>query len=308
MSLNIRSFFLDRSGEVRAGWRIVLFMVAVLILGVLLIEPLSLLPGSLSFMGNVLILAAGLGATWVATKFLNRKPFTAVGLALYDRTPRDFGAGCLLGFLMMTGIFLIELGLGYAVPAWRDLSPLDAVWVATGSLAWFGAGALGEEVLFRGYAFQTLIQALTFLPATILMAIIFALAHVQNPNVTLLSLTNVALAGLLFSIAYMKTRSLWLPFGLHMSWNFSQTTLYGFPTSGIADASRSFVVLKQSGPDWVVGGPFGPEGGILATFALIVCTWYILKAGYMNAPEGIITLDSVEDLVPPRRATGAPAS
>jgi|GEM_PF-7059575 len=57
-------------------------------------------------------------------------------------------------------------------------------------------------------------------------------------------------------------------------------------------------MLVQQGPDWITGGAFGPEGGVLATIALIAGTWYILKARWIKAAEGIITLDSVEDLFP----------
>lgn len=275
-------------------------MLAVVALGAAMLLPLSYLPASLSLLENVVLLAATLGATLIMTRFVNRKPVAAVGLGLHHATFRDFGAGCLLGFLMMTGIFLLESALGYVAPAGRGLSTGDAAWVAAGGLLWFASGALGEELLFRGYAFQTLIQAVTFLPATLLMAIVFAAAHMQNPHMTVLSVLNVTLAGILFSIAYMKTRSLWLSFGIHFAWNYCQTTLYGLPTSGIAGTSRALVVSESTGPVWITGGAFGPEGGILATIALLICAWYILKAGYLGAPEGIITLDSVEDLLRPR--------
>jgi hypothetical protein len=155
-----------------------------------------------------------------------------------------------------------------------------------------------EEVLFRGYMFQTLIQWITFLPATLVFSMLFAYSHFFNPHVTLLSLLNVTMAGIWLSIAYMKTRSLWLPFGLHLSWNFSQTSLYSFPTSGGSFEGEKLSDLIQTGPDWITGGAFGPEGGILTTIALIACTWYILKSKDLLAPEGIVTLDSVEDLLP----------
>lgn len=280
-------------------------MLAVIALGAGLLAPLSLLPVSLSILENVVVLVAALGATLLLTRVVNRKPVAAVGLGFHHTTFRDLGAGSLLGFLMMTGIFLIELAVGYVTPVGRGLTAGEAAWVTAGGLLWWGTGAMGEEMLFRGYPFQTLIQAVTFLPATLLMAVVFAAAHMQNPGMTLLSVLNVALAGILFSIAYMKTRSLWLPFGIHWAWNFSQTTLYGFPTSGIARSTRALVISESTGPPWITGGPFGPEGGVLATVALLVCTWYVLKAGYLAAPEGIITLDSVEDLLGPRNGKGA---
>jgi membrane protease YdiL (CAAX protease family) len=95
----------------------------------------------------------------------------------------------------------------------------------------------------------------------------------------------------------MKTRSLWLPFGVHFAWNFSQTTLFGLPTSGMLDDAHALFNTARSGPAWIGGGEFGPEGGLLATIALLACLWYILKAGFLKPPEGIVTLDSIEDLV-----------
>jgi membrane protease YdiL (CAAX protease family) len=97
----------------------------------------------------------------------------------------------------------------------------------------------------------------------------------------------------------MKTRSLWLPFGLHVSWNYSQTVIYSFPTSGIDFAGFQLGETVQTGPEWITGGAFGPEGGALATLMLILSTWYILKSKSLSVPEGIITLDSIEDIIPP---------
>ena len=94
-----------------------------------------------------------------------------------------------------------------------------------------------------------------------------------------------------------STRSLWLPFGLHWGWNFSLTTLFSLPTSGMGFPDRQLFMLEQSGPGWLTGGAFGPEGGALATVALVACPWHILKSKLYAAPEGIITLDSLEDLV-----------
>ncbi|MEW6509385.1 MAG: type II CAAX endopeptidase family protein [Bacteroidota bacterium] len=290
----------DRHGDIRAGWRIVLFMISVVALAAALVQPMSLLPVSLGAIQNFVLLLAALGATATMTRAVNRKPFGAIGLALHHATFKELGVGCLLGFLMMTGIFLVGMGLGSYVPSSRGLTPLEGTGVAANALLWFGTGAMGEELLFRGYAFQTLIQAVTFLPATLLMSAVFVIAHMQNPGVTSFSMVNVALAGVLFSIAYMKTRSLWLPFGIHFAWNFSQTGLYGLPTSGVEHPARSLILSTQAGPSWISGGQFGPEGGILATIALVCATWFILKARYLAAPDGIITLDSVEDLIGPK--------
>ena len=293
-----KAVLFDRHGDIRQGWKVAAFMCVVLFAVTCGILPLRL-AGVESPMGERLILlAASLAATWVLTRFFNHKPLRAVGFWIHGGTLREIGMGCFLGFLMMAGIYIVEFALGFVAPSGAGLTWPGALRVGALSFLWFGAAAAAEEILFRGYAFQTLIQAVTFLPATILMAVVFGFAHYQNPHVTFYSLANVVIAGILFSFAYMKTRGLWLPLGIHFAWNFSQTTLFGLPTSGMADAEHAIVHSTQSGPAWIGGGDFGPEGGVLATIALLACLWYILKAGFLKPPEGVVTLDSIEDLVP----------
>ena len=276
-----------------------LFIVVSTGIGVVLIVPGWGLIGSSDVVGLVFLTASVLLGSFVMTKFINRKPFGAIGLFFHPAALREFGMGCLLGFLMMSAVFVVEFTFGYAALSWRGM-PLNVyLGLLGGSLALFALSAFLEEVLFRGYLFQTLIQAVTLVPAMLVMAIIFGLAHGRNPQAGFFSLINIGLAGIWLSIAYVKTRSLWLPFGLHLAWNFSQTTIYSFPTSGVTFESRKLFLLAQAGPEWVTGGAFGPEGGILATLSLIGCTWYLLKSRQVAAPEGIITLDSVEDLLPP---------
>jgi hypothetical protein len=123
-----------------------------------------------------------------------------------------------------------------------------------------------------------------------------------NPEIGMLSYVNIGLVSITLSLAYYKTRGLWLPIGMHFAWNFTQTTIFGYPTSGLPPTGLSVFDLTQSGPAWITGGAFGPEGGILATLAVIAGTWYILKSSRIRAEEGIITLDSLEDVLPVRPA------
>ena len=298
--------FLDRHRDLRAGWKIALFVLMIGAPGVALHRTL---PGSI--LGNPAagaLLAVGLLmlASWVMTRFCNRKPLAAIGLWFHDRTLRELGLGMLLGFVMMSGIVLIELALGYIHVGWRGLTLSEAAGVVAVSALIFSLAAFVEELLFRGYAFQTLMQMITFAPAVLVMSLFFGLGHVFNPHATLLSTANVVLAGVWLSFAYLKTRGLWLPLGLHFAWNFAQTTIYAFPTSGLTFDDRKLWTLEQTGPDWITGGAFGPEGGVLATVALLLGIWYVLKSRHLVAQEGIITLDSLEDILPPaHHAEGA---
>jgi uncharacterized protein len=292
--------FKNRHGELRVGWRMSLFVLLTAILTAALVRPVAVLfPGVDVTVLSLMLVLALLLATWIMTRFVNRKPFGAAGLGLHHRTAREFILGCLLGLLMMTGIFLVQYGLGYLSFSSLDLSPGTMASRMALSALFFLLGAAGEELMFRGYFFQTLMQGITFLPAALVMSLLFGVAHLANPNATLFAAVNVALAGVWLSFAYLKTRSLWFPIGLHASWNFCQTSLYAFPTSGIDFQGKTVFATAVSGPEWITGGAFGPEGGVLATLALILCTWFIVKSSLISRPEGVVTLDSIEDLVPP---------
>jgi len=297
--MQFKNIFVDRHAEIRSGWKALIYLVivSVFIGGISAIRLIGL---NLIYLGPILTVVCILGASFVMTRFFHRKPLTAIGLSLHPGIFRNFGVGCLLGFLMMTGIFVVEYSLGYFRVHWLGLATGEIALVLTSSLVLFAIAAFAEELIFRGYLLQILIQGLMFLPAAIIVSALFAALHSQNPAAGTLPLINVGLAGVWLSLAYMKTRSLWLPFGLHFSWNFSQTTLYAFPTSGVEFVDKKMFASTQTGPEWFTGGAFGPEGGALATLALILCTGYILKAKYLVAPQGIITLDSLEDLLPPQ--------
>ncbi len=297
--MSFREAFVSRHGELRSGWRALVFVLLAGGIAFSLQAALSPLRGKVDILGPLIFLISTLLASLIMTRYVNRKPFTAIGLHIQSSMLRDFGNGFTQGLVMMSGVFVIEYSLGYAHLTWRSLELLGLVGIVAYGLVFFSIAAFAEEVLFRGYLFQTFVQGMTFLPAMIIMALFFAFAHRSNPNQTAFGLINVSLAAIWLSIAYMKTRSLWLPFGLHVSWNYSQTVIYSFPTSGIDFTKFQLGETVQSGPEWITGGAFGPEGGALATLMLILSTWYILKSRTLSAPEGIITLDSIEDLAEP---------
>jgi uncharacterized protein len=307
--MHVKFVFVDLHSDLRSGWRMILFLVLTAAFTFVLVAPVRFLRGVPDFAIRVLLTMGVVAGSYVITRFVNRKPFSAIGLSLHPDTVREFGLGCLLGILMTTGIFVVEYFSGFIGLTWRGLSFWNCVWVISSSCGYFLIGASFEEILFRGYFFQTLLQAVTVLPAMVLMALLFAFSHLGNPHATTFGLINVGLAAIWLSVAYLKTRSLWLPIGLHATWNFFQTTIFSFPTSGVEFLDRKLFLLTQSGPEWITGGAFGPEGGALATIALICSTWYILKSRMVRIPEGIVTLDSVEDLLqPPEKLAEEPTT
>ncbi len=113
------------------------------------------------------------------------------------------------------------------------------------------AAAMAEEVAFRGYPFQRLIEAIGPTTATIVMATIFGLIHLRNPGATSASTLVTVLSGVLMATAYLQTSALWLPWGFHFGWNAAMAVLFGLPVSGL---DFSAVVSSNTvGPTWLTG-------------------------------------------------------
>lgn len=139
---------------------------------------------------------------------------------------------------------------------------------------WFAAA--GEEMIFRGYAFQLLIEKMgpyaTVLPA----GVIFGLTHMSNPHSSALPVANTILWGILLGYAFLRSHDLWLPLGLHFGWN-AVLPLFGVNLSGLTiDVSR-YVYRWDLLPLWS-GGDYGPEGGLLTTIFVVGLFFALAKA------------------------------
>jgi membrane protease YdiL (CAAX protease family) len=144
-----------------------------------------------------------------------------------------------------------------------------AVWLLLLNLGTLAIAALAEEIAFRGYPFRRLIEAVGPVAATIVMSLLFGLGHALNPGATWTSVFVTMLAGLLLSVAWLRTHGLWLPWGLHFAWNASIGILFGLPISGINDFA-SVIQTRTFGPLWLTGGSYGPEGARFTAIVLLV--------------------------------------
>ena len=141
-----------------------------------------------------------------------------------------------------------------------------------GFLLFFLTQSSVEEIMLRSFLLPTIASRLNVVWGLLLSSLLFTCLHVFNPNVTLLSLINIFLAGLMLGILFLKTKSIWAPIGLHMGWNFLQGSFFGFEVSGLD--VYSFIDSKEVGHDLLTGGSFGFEGSILATAMMIITCWY----------------------------------
>jgi CAAX protease family protein len=131
----------------------------------------------------------------------------------------------------------------------------------------FFMGAFIEELIFRLILFKITEELLGTWIALAIQALLFGFAHGLNDNATIFTSLAVAIVGgLVYTTAYIYSRSLWLPLGLHFGWNFAQSGICSMPNSGTP--YEGLLVTKISGPEWLTGGAFGIEASY---FTILLC-------------------------------------
>lgn len=135
--------------------------------------------------------------------------------------------------------------------------------------------ALFEELAFRGLLVAGLARGVGRVTGVGIGAVLFALAHRNNPGVTLLALGNIALAGIFLGATFLARGGLWTATGAHLGWNLTLAGL-GAPVSGLP-FEIPWIDFNPGEPAWLTGGLFGPEGGLLATGALVLGTVVVLR-------------------------------
>ena len=303
--------FLNEHGRLRTGLRLVIFFfvyVALLItfeMGVrvgyavvLRLAP-KIWPNvyvqDLIFRG--MLLAAALIASFICTRLLDGLPWRAVGLWFHKSWFRDFVIGSLIGVLSLALATLIATlggGLRFSLSGRELIFPVLKTLVLSGAL--FIIAALAEEALLRGYPLQTMTRVRLFILGAIITSVTFAALHMGNPNFRLgIPVLNLVIAGIWFAVAYWRTRSLWLPLGIHWAWNWALGSLFGLPVSGLTDIAPTPLLRGVDlGPTWLTGGDYGVEGGIAGTVALIISTVFVWRTRWLNASEENLRLSSSE--------------
>jgi len=288
--------------RLRSGWRALIFLALVLLprLATLFVQTDATSGAASSYFevdGSMVVVYAALILwvaliSWFCLRFLEGLPLAALGYAFHRGWLRDLSLGFAVSAAMILLVVLIQiLGGGTQIqlnPAWSQPngsswnSLVSGIVVATLLLS---VAAAFEEIVFRGYVFQTLVRDVPVALPLLLLSLLFGLAHWSNPSRTLFSTTNTVLAGIWLAVAFLKTRSLWLPTGLHLGWNWTMGLLFGIPVSGLP--FRNTVLLTTSGsPQWLTGGSYGCEGGFAATLVLVLSTVLLWRASWLRvSPE-----------------------
>lgn len=219
--------------------------------------------------------AAGAVANALLARMYEQSQLSAFGMAWARPSARELLIGIAGGAGAATAIFLVGLATRKAVvervPA-PGTWPIDAVFL----LIVLAFGAIGEELLFRGYAFQLLVRTMGEFAAVLPVAVLFGLAHMGNQDVTPLAIANTMAWGVLLGYAFLLTRSLWLSIGLHFGWNGAMPLL-GVNLSGFTMGVPGYALRWSAGDLWS-GGRYGFEGSLMTTAAVVILFFVLRRA------------------------------
>jgi membrane protease YdiL (CAAX protease family) len=236
----------------------------------------------------IMVLTIGASITVpLARKFFDKKSVVSLGLKWNKKALFDILFGFFLsGF--MAGLFFLVLVL-FGLINFQGLNVLDTCTPVEGSFDYvqfmsiLSIGSIGillvehifvgywEELVFRGYLFQNMVDGLGNKIAIVMSCLIYGIIHAMNPNAGLLSSLIIVLFGFMRIYGYLLTDMLWLSMGMHMGWNFFQGPVFGFHASG----HEMVTVIRQTdlGPGWLSGGDFGPEGSLLIIPVIFLAMW-----------------------------------
>ena len=274
---------------IRAGWRLLLFLsiaaVFLLILGSFLYRL-----GRLSHGGGLTPASAALGEGSISLALLlsaavmariEKRSLADYAMPARGALGRQFWQGVVWGFLAVSALLLVmNLAHGFSFGTIALHGP-KLVYYACAWAAAFLTVSFTEEFLFRGYALFTLSTGIGFWPAAILLSALFGSIHLQNRGETWLGALSAALIGLFFCLTVRRTGGVWSAIGLHFMWDYSESFLYSVPDSGTMVRGH-LLNSAFNGPDWLTGGPAGPEGSALI-FVVIVAFFVLFNRFYGEA-------------------------
>lgn len=301
----IASLFWNRTeNRLRAFWRIglhtnlVLLFTGLIILLLLLIlfvignlfgtmpDGMGLfqlleLPWVITVLTPAATFAGILLATYLAGRWIDRRKFQKFGLNNNKTWWADLGFGLALGALLMGVIFLVGWLSGNVMITGFFHSTSEDIHFLTGflqALLLFLFVGIYEEILSRGYHLVNLAEGFNhpkvgntwaLILAYLVSSLVFGALHLGNPNATLVSTLNISLAGLFLGLGMVLTGSLAIPIGIHITWNFFQGNVFGFPVSGIQPGA-TVIATETVGAEWLMGGAFGPESGVIGLAGILL--------------------------------------
>lgn len=285
--------FYNQKG-IRSGWRLLTwFSLSLVSLIVLSIGLAIAMPGLFRkvsdpsvrtwflLSGDWILFVPVFIAAVVVALIMEQRPVSSLGFGFHSRWLWELLAGMGAGALMLSSVMFILICLG----AYRVHGFQGAFLPTASSCLVMAAGFLGvgvfEEFLFRGYFLQNLIDGLGLPAAAAISCLLFGLTHAFNPGENPAGILNVFLAGILFLVLIVRTRSLWMAVGLHAAWDWSQNFLFGVADSGIV-LPGGLLRTTAHGPAWLTGGTDGPEGSVIGIFIVGLAILFFARSRWVG--------------------------
>ena len=213
-------------------------------------------------------LAGTLFTVWLFQRYINREPFSSIGLE-FGGYKDDFIFGLLICLGLIVIGFSILIIFNFMSITSLQFSFIDQLFY----LCLFAVVSLNEEIAMRGYILQNLSSSFNKYIALALSSLVFMIMHIGNPNMSAIPLFNLFLAGLFLGIYCIHRKNLWFPIGAHFTWNYFQGPVLGFEVSG--NEVNSIFIQRLDGSDFITGGQFGFEGSIILTTFMIIGIIYL---------------------------------
>lgn len=270
----------EAAGVTGIGLRLFFFFLLEIVALVVFATFLDELFGRLAA-GAMGVFLAAVIANFLTVRIFERGRLEDVGMGWGPGASRHLLLGSAAGVgagLIVTGVLLV---LGLAV--WK---PAPDAGFQLGRLLWVSVlllfGAVGEELLFRGYGFQLLLNAAGAKWVIPISAAIFGWAHHDNIAASPLGLINTALWGLLLGYAFVRAGDLWLPIGLHFGWNWI-LPLLGANLSGFTLTLTGYTMEARGQEIWS-GGAYGPEASLFTTAVALALGLWLWRARLGSVP------------------------
>lgn len=211
------------------------------------------------------ILVGTLISFWFIKQKVEKESFNK----FFKWNQKGFYKGSGLGFILILLCSLLMFAFNLLKPEYHSINNLPFL------IFLFMLVAVTEEVIFRGYILNNLTEKLSKNLAIILSSLIFSAFHFGNPHFGLIGFVNIFLSGALMAIVYLNSQDLWVPIGLHFTWNLTQAVL-GFAVSGRNDTGV-FKLNYLSTSDYLTGSQFGIEGSLLITVLTLIAILLMRK-------------------------------
>lgn len=273
----MKNIFLNTGNKIRSIWWVPIFFVLL----VLFLLPTILIAQKHSVEVSIHIQALLILLVTIICQLLRKESITKITGKFNFRWLKQILLGLAIGAALMIFPAIILTVSGFA--HWQ-INSISFTTVISGVIVFAGV-AIAEELLFRGFLFQRLLESLGQWPAQLIIAGMFLLTHINNPGMIgttkILASLNIFIASIMFGLAFLKTKSLAMPLGLHFISNFMQGTVLGFGVSGIKEQSL-FKAISEKCPTWLNGGEFGLEAGFLGLLTVIIITIFMYRSKFQS--------------------------